>query len=187
MMVTARKPLTLNQFLKIPEQEPALEFEEGRITQKVSPRGQHSAVQSGILELFNRYGMPRRLARAFPELRFTFRQRSYVPDVAIYLWDRVLVDERGQVSSDPFPPPDIAIEIASPEQSIGVLIAKCQWYVDNEVKAALLADPADASLRYFRPGQPHQTCYGDERIDLGAILPGFELTARQVFASLEMR
>ena len=186
-MVTARKRLTLNQFLKLPEQEPALEFEEGRITQKVSPRAEHSGVQSGILRLFEEYCAPRRLARAFPELRFTLAGRSYVLDVSVYLWDHVLLDERGRVSSDPFPPPDIAIEIASPEQSVGVLIAKCHWYVENEVKAALLADPADDSVRYFLPGQPYQTCFGDDRIDLSWLLPGLGLTPREVFASLQMR
>lgn len=186
-MVTARKPLTLNQFLKIPEQEPALEFEEGRITQKVSPRGEHSTLQLGIAKQFDAYCLPRRLARAFTELRFTFAGRSYVPDVSVYLWDRVVLNERGEVSSDPFPPPDIAIEIASPEQSIGDLVVKCQWYVENEVKAALLADPADHALGCFLPGQPDRTLYGDERIDLSQVLPGFELSAREVFASLQMR
>jgi hypothetical protein len=31
--------LTLNQFLELPEEEPALEFEAGQVTQKMAPRG----------------------------------------------------------------------------------------------------------------------------------------------------
>jgi len=38
---------------KLPEREPPLEYEEGRITQKVSPKGKHSFVQGGLVDLIN--------------------------------------------------------------------------------------------------------------------------------------
>jgi Uma2 family endonuclease len=58
---------TLEEFLALPEVKPALEFEEGRIIQKVSPRGPHSVLQAELLEIFNRAGRPNKIARAFPE------------------------------------------------------------------------------------------------------------------------
>ena len=83
-MAIAPPTLTIDEFLQLPEAEPALEFEEGRIIQKVSPKGQHSSLQSELVELFNRFARPRKLALAFPELRTSFAGRSYVPDIAVY-------------------------------------------------------------------------------------------------------
>ena len=84
-MAIAEQHFSLEEFLNLPEQEPALEFEDGVVSQKVSPKGQHSGLQGDFVELVNRYTRTRKLARAFPELRATFAGRSYVPDVAVYL------------------------------------------------------------------------------------------------------
>ena len=48
-MATTSKKLTLEHFLKLREKEPALEFEEGRMRQKVSPKGEHSVVQVALV------------------------------------------------------------------------------------------------------------------------------------------
>ena len=37
-------PFTLEQFLRLPDYEPALEFLGGRIIQKMSPKHSHSAI-----------------------------------------------------------------------------------------------------------------------------------------------
>ncbi len=42
MVQTPTKPLTLDEFLKIPETKPASEFIEGKIIQKSMPQGKHS-------------------------------------------------------------------------------------------------------------------------------------------------
>ena len=92
-MAIADKPMTLEEFLELPEEEPALEFEDGKVTQKVSPKGRHSVLQLAVAEAFNRFAKPRKLAYAFPELRSTYGTVSLVPDVAIYRWDRIPRDE----------------------------------------------------------------------------------------------
>ena len=78
-MAIVRQELTLEKFLALPEREPALEYAaDGRITQKVSPKGQHSRLQFKIAEWFNRQTEPRRLALALPELRTTYAGASAV-------------------------------------------------------------------------------------------------------------
>ena len=70
-MATARQRLTLEAFLQLPEQEPDLEYVDGVVTQKVSPKGQHSSLQTDLAEMVNRATRGRKIARAFVELRFT--------------------------------------------------------------------------------------------------------------------
>src|SRR5579864_1874767 len=79
-MTVAPTQLTLEEFLKLPEEEPALEFEDGAVTSKVWPKGRHSTLQAELIERLNQSGRPRKLARAFPELRVTFGGASFVPD-----------------------------------------------------------------------------------------------------------
>ena len=185
-MAVSPKRLTLAEFLKLPEAEPALEFADGMVAQKVSPKGQHSALQLEVAQLFDRFARPRRLACAFPELRTTFGGASRIPDVAVYRWDRIPVEDAGRVANDFLEPPDIAIEIVSPEQSANALVRRCLWYVANGVRVALLIDPADESTLSFRPGQVPTSLRGPDRIEVGDLVPGFELTVQELFDALRM-
>jgi Uma2 family endonuclease len=72
---------TLEQFLRLPETKPALEFECGRITQKVTPTTEHALLQVRIARLFDDL----QLARAFTELRTVLPTASKVPDVAFFV------------------------------------------------------------------------------------------------------
>jgi Uma2 family endonuclease len=179
--------LTIEEFLALPEEKPALEYENGRVTQKVSPKGKHSTLQAGTVGLFDRFTVPRKLGRAFPELRTTFGGYSRVPDVSVYLWDRIPVDESGEVADEFFTAPDIAVEILSPEQRVNALVRRCTWYVEQGVKAALLLTPADHLVRLFRPGDPMAILRDADPIDLQDILPGFEVTVQDLFAPLIIR
>lgn len=183
-MAITQRQMTLEKFLALPEKKPALEYEEGRITQKVPPKGKHSALQLEIGQLFNQVGRPRKLARAFTELRVTLEGSSLVPDVAVYRWERIPRDESGEVANDFRELPDIAVEIVSPQQSVNRLIRRCLWFVVHGATAALLVDPADKSVLLFRPGQAMVVMRGTDRIDLGGILPGFQLTVQDLFDAL---
>jgi Uma2 family endonuclease len=135
-MAVAQARLTLEEFNQLPEAVPPLEFENGVVTQKVSPKGRHSVLQQELAERINQYGRRARLARAFPELRVTFSGASRVPDISVYGWDRIPVDAHGVIADDFFEPPDVAIEIVSPEQSVNALVRRCIQYIGQGVAPA---------------------------------------------------
>jgi Uma2 family endonuclease len=186
-MAVSQQRLTLGEFLELPEQEPPLEFEEGMVVPKVSPRGKHSLLQFAFCQLINQFAQPRRMALAFPELRISFSGRSVVPDVSFYRWDRIPIDSDNNVANEFSEPPDLAIEIVSPEQSVNALIERCLWYVVHGVKVALLVDPSNRSIVAFRPGQVPSVGRSSDEIDLADVLPGFQLTVEQLFAAMTIR
>lgn len=186
-MAIPQRQLTIDEFLRLPEEKPALEFAEGMATQKVSPKGKHSVLQAAICRLFDSFARARKLAMAFPELRTTFGGRSLVPDVAVYRWSRIPVDDQGRVANDFFEPPDIVVEIVSPEQSTNAVVRRCLWYVGHGVPVALLVDPSDESVLLFRPNQVPRALHGPEKIDLADVLPGFELAVQELFDSLSVK
>jgi Uma2 family endonuclease len=186
-MVTLRHGLTLEEFLDLPERKPALEYAaDGRVTQKVSPKGQHSRLQYKLAEWLNRQLEPGRVAFALPELRATFGGASYVPDVAVYRWERIPRTEDGEIADDFWEPPDVAIKIVSPRQGLARLIARCQWHVEHGVRLALLVVPRDRTVLVFRPYRTPQSLRGADVIALDELAPGLRLAVAEVFALLSL-
>jgi Uma2 family endonuclease len=183
-MAVPERRMTLEEFLELPEETPALEFEDGVATQKVPPQGQHAGLQGDILELINRVVRPAKLARAFPELRSTYGGRSRVPDIAVYRWDRVPVAPDGRIANDFREPPDMAIEIVSPGQGVNQLVARCASFVEQGARAALVVDPDHESVIEVRPGAIPIERHRGATIDLDDILPGLTLSVSEIFDGL---
>jgi Uma2 family endonuclease len=182
-VVLAQPGLTLEQFLQLPERKPALEYEDGVVTQKVSPKFRHSKLQFALASRLEAAARPRAI-HVLPEIRFSVQGRSYVPDIGVYLWDRVPAPPDGDFEDDLFIAPDIAVEILSPKQSTTAAIRRCHWYVANGAKIAMLVDPDDRTVLVVRPGGATLVVRGDEPIDITEILPAFRLTPAELFASL---
>jgi Uma2 family endonuclease len=79
------QPITLLEFLKLPETKPASEYIEGEIIQKPMPKTRHSRLQGRLIRAINEVVEESKLAYAFPKLRCTFGGRSIVPDIAVLL------------------------------------------------------------------------------------------------------
>jgi Uma2 family endonuclease len=176
--------MSLDEFLALAEEKPALEYVDGVVTQKVSPMIYHGRSQYKFAEGVNSYGEPRRLAMAFTETRSTFGGRSCVPDVGVYRWTNLPRRPDGKLLHEATTPWDIAVEIVAPKQSRRALEAKCRWYVANGVEVSLLLDPDREDVVRFGADGSRVVLRGDDRIDLDAILPGLVLTPATLFAAL---
>jgi Uma2 family endonuclease len=150
----------------------------------VSPKGQRSVLQTELWQRLDQAGRQHKRACAFTELRTSFAGASCVPDIAVYRCERIPLDDKGRVANDFQEPPDMAVEIVWPEQSVNALVRRCIWCVANGVSIALLVDPADESVLASRPDRPALAWRGPDRIDLSEVLPGLQLTVDELFASL---
>ena len=183
-MAIAREGLTLEEFLALPEEKPALEYFDGVVTQKVASRPRHSALQVRLaIYLEGRLG-PRKLGRVFTELRTAYGGAAPVPDLSVYRWERVPRGAAGGLADEAREPPDLAIEIRSPSQSLAALTRRCEWYVANGVRVALLLNDRDESIRAFRPDAPMTVHRGNDPISPREIAPRLRLVPAEVFAAL---
>jgi|GEM_PF-2668942 len=89
MVQALRQPLTLHEFLQLPETKPASEYINGEIIQKPMPKGRYSRLQGKLCATINQVAEETKIAYAFPELRCSFGIRSIVPDVAVFQWERI--------------------------------------------------------------------------------------------------
>ena len=175
--------LTLDEFLALPEEKPALEYADGEVTQKVSPNFWHGRLQFVVTGHLDRSGV----SSAAPETRTTFAGKSYVPDVIAFTWDRVPEGEHGEIPSDVSIPPDVAVEIRSPGQSLRDQVERCRWYVANGVRASLFIDPLRRAVQVIRAGVESGPLAGDDVVDLSDVISGCAFTVNELFAALRAR
>jgi Uma2 family endonuclease len=175
--------MTLDEFLALPEEKPRLEYADGVVTQKVAPQFDHTSLQTDILSRFNRLGQELQHGIARPETRIVTPGWSPVPAVSYYRKERVKPESPRRFGKIEIPP-DIAVEIISPDQSVGELLKKCLRYAEIGVAVSLVIDADDETVYAMRPGQPLQVLRGDDRIDLDDVLPGFDLAVNALFGSI---
>jgi Uma2 family endonuclease len=147
------KPITLVEFLKLPETKPAAEYIGGRIGQKPTPQGQHSIIQGELLVIINLVLKKSGIAIPLPELRCTFGDRSIVPDIAVFKNSRIPRTESGDIANSFTAAPDWTIEILSPEQSATKVLNNITHCLKHGSEMGWLIDPEERSILVCQSGR----------------------------------
>ena len=187
MVQTVSKIVTLDEFLAQPETKPACEFVEGKITQKTMPQGQHSTLQGELVSTINSVTKPPRIAWAFPELRCTFGDRSIVPDITVFEWDRLPTNDDGTIANRFMIYPDWTIEILSPDQSSTRVISNILHCLDHGTQLGWLMDPNEKILFAYAPKQQTR-CFdnGDVCLPVPTFAADLHLTLDQIWNWLKV-
>ena len=187
MVQIPTKLLTLSEFIKLPETEPASEYINGQIIQKPMPQGKHSKLQGNLVTQINEIVEPRKIALAFPELRCTFDGRSIVPDVTVFTWERIPVDENGDVANVFETYPDWTIEILSPGQSQTKVTGNILHCLKNGTTMGWLIDPMVRSILIYPPRkQPELLAKPEELLPVPDWAAELRLTVGDLFGWLKL-
>lgn len=187
MIQIPEKTITLEEFLKLPETKPASEYINGQVIQKPMPQGKHSKLQGKLATAINQVVEDQKIALAFPELRCTFGGRSIVPDVSVFAWNRIPVDDNGDIANV-FPIyPDWTIEILSPDQSPTKVTGNILHCLDNGCQMGWLIDPDERSILIYPSGQqPKFLQKSCELLPVPTLVSNLQLTAEDVFGWLKI-
>ena len=105
-----------------------------------------------------------------PDLAWVRRER----------WEALPLDERrkfGHIC------PDFAVEIRSSSNSLRLLQAKMQEYIDNGAQLGWLIDPLEKQVYVYRPGAPVERLDNPGVVSGDPVLPGFVLEPRGLWQS----
>jgi Uma2 family endonuclease len=186
MVQTPTKPITLEDFLRLPETKPASEFVDGQVIQKPMPQGKHSTIQRDLCTAIEAALKPLKVARAYPELRCTFGGRSTVPDVAVFDWERIPRDEDGKVANVFALAPDWTIEILSPDQSQTKVVRNILHCLSNGTQMGWLIDPEEELIFVYLADR---TIFvyeeKDDLLPVPEFAASFHLTVDRLFSWLE--
>lgn len=183
------KTLTLEEFLRVPgiDEPPYREYIDGRIETKMSPQKKHGRLGKRLMIHMDAYSEPRDLGETFPELRCTFANRSIVPDVVFLLDEHIETDENDVVLNPTPWPPDIHVEIVSPDKSAKKCREKLAHSVAHGCPLGWLIDPERMTVHVFRPGKRPQQVPDDGILEGDRVLPGYRLPVAELFEWLKRR
>ncbi|NMG08730.1 Uma2 family endonuclease [Brasilonema sp. UFV-L1] len=187
MVQLPSKTLTLEEFLKQPETKPASEYINGQIIQKPMPQGKHSIIQGELVSAINAITKPQKIALAFPELRCTFGRRSIIPDVAVFSWERIPLDNRGDVANVFEAAPDWTIEILSPDQSQTKVTSNILHCLEHGSRLGWLIDPDEQAVLVYPPKQQPQILQKEQEIlPVPRLVSDFQLSVEELFGWLKL-
>ncbi len=182
------KHLTLEEFLQQDyiDQSPSYEYINNEIIRKPMPQGKHSQIQYKICEIINQSSQKDKIVYALPELRCTFGNRSIVPDVAVFYWGRIPLDESEEIANQFNSYPDWAIEILSPNQKPTKVIDNILCCLDNGTQLGWLIDTEEKIIMVFQE-EKRLKIYRDEEVLPTINNLNLELNPNQIFSWLKIK
>jgi len=183
--------IALDRFLSQPETKPASEYIDGSIYQKPMPQGQHSRLQLKFCNTVNAVTEDKQIALALPELRCTFGNRSIVPDVAVFRWERLPINAEGEIENVFSIYPDWVIEILSPEQAPMRVIGNILHCLKHGTEMGWLLFPKERSLLIFQRDRQPIEINSEINVAQKLLVPNFleaelNLTVDRVFGWLKV-
>jgi Uma2 family endonuclease len=110
--------------------------------------------------------------------------RVRIPDVAFFSWDRI---PGRRVPREPMPTlaPDLAVEVLSVSNSRREMRLKREDYFRAGVRLVWEVDPQTRTVQVYTSPEESTTLAESDTLDGGAVLPGFSLPLRELFAELD--
>ncbi len=173
--------ISLEEFLKLPESQPASEYIDGCIYQKPMPHGEHNALQARLSRAINRVGIPQKNAYGLTELRCTFGGGSVVPDIVVFEWQRIPLDPNGRVAHRVEIAPDWTIEILSSGQSPNRIIKRISFCLKRGTKLSWFIDPEDQSVSVFQPDRLPEVKSDADTLPVLSALGDWQLSVSDIF------
>jgi Uma2 family endonuclease len=161
------------------------ELIEGVLVEKVMGF-RESLLAMFLAELLNAFIRPRNLGLVSgPDgtIRL-FAGRVRIPDVAFVSWDRL---PGRRVPTVPIPDlaPDLAVEVLSPSNTAAEMVLKRQDYFAVGVRLVWEINPDTRTVSVYSGPTAVVILTVADTLDGGAVLPGFTLAVRDLFAELD--
>jgi Uma2 family endonuclease len=184
MATLAAKPLTAEEFFRLPDpiDGSKQELVNGKVITVPPPGCEHGEVQINIGFLLKSYVKRTKAGRVVSESGVvTHRNKDSVrgPGLSYYSKKRMALGRRVVAYHDQ--PPDLCVEILSPDYSKNKLRKKIKEYFAAGVRMVWVVDPEDRSVTVLTSPKEGRTLYEDSKLDGGDVLPGFSCPISEFF------
>jgi Uma2 family endonuclease len=180
-MATVTAPLTVEQFLQLPEEQTLrCELVEGEIIGMSHAGSGHELVKSNIIDYLCAYNRQHRIGRVFSETMYKIRSsEARTPDVSFLLASRLPPRDLDK----PFEgSPDLAIEVVSSETA-EFLERKITRYLETGSRAVWVAYPKHRTL-WVHHADGSRVLKEDQHLEEADLLPGFRVLVADLFEGI---
>ncbi|MHB2017114.1 MAG: Uma2 family endonuclease [Candidatus Xenobia bacterium] len=179
--MTLHHQVSFDEFMSWPETRPYREYINGEVRQKAMPNAAHSLTQNAMgtrLEIWDPEGAVVTEQRCI--LHAGERSQTVLPDVAWFAQNRFTTNDKGFA----IVPPQLAVEILSPDDHYAEVEEKVTVYLDAGVSLVWIVDPIARNVTVHRPvGRP--VVVSTDGVLEDPILPGFALSLTELFGKLD--
>jgi Uma2 family endonuclease len=182
LMPEGTRLVTAEELERFPDDDWRYELVQGRLI-RMSPVGfEHGQVVVRLLTLLDGYARAGNVGTVLTEVGFKLKSNPdtvRAPDVAFIRKERLRTDRRRGFWHGP---PDLAVEVLSPDDRPGDIRSKVDEYLGCGTPLVLLVDPDARTITIHRRLAPPVTLEGaDDVVDLEEGVPGFHCTVADVF------
>lgn len=190
-MVTPAALMTAEELLAYPMPDKRVELVRGQLIVREPPGMRHGEYAARVAVALSNFLSRDRESRGATEIRgrvltcdagFTLARNPDTvrgPDVSYVSrerWAGPLPVGYGEFA------PDLAIEIMSPGDRVGALLAKVGDLLDAGSQLVWVVDPSRQLISVFRADGSQQILGVNDVLDGGAVLPGFAFAVAELFA-----
>ena len=182
-MVAQTQLMTADELLSLPDDGYRYELVRGELRKAPLNGAEHGIVAAHFALALSLYVEPHNLGTLVANAGFLIESdpdHVRAPDLAFVRRER---DEAAGYVPGYFPgPPDLAVEVISPHDRYTDVEEKVADWLAAGVQLVILVNPRNRSVTLRAPGQPPVTLTDQDTLDGGAVIPGWQMPVRDIFA-----
>lgn len=174
--------VTAEELERFPSDDRRYELVKGRVV-RMSPVGsRHGGVTVGLAFLLVQHVRAHALGAVVTDVGFVLATKPdtvRAPDLAFI--HRARIPETGLPRGFWKGPPDLAVEVLSPDDTRREVLAKVDEYLHHGVPLVLTVDPDDKTVTVFQANAAPATLGLDQELDISDVVRGFRCAVRDIF------
>ena len=175
--------LTSEDLWKIVADGSRYELSRGELVPMTPVGLQHSWIVARLGAFLTRYVMEKSLGIVGTEGGFKLQREpdtTRAPDLHFISQERLTKEGITQKFADY--PPDLAVEVLSPEDTASEILRKVQEYLAASVPLIWVVDPATKTVTIYRSLESVRVLCTDQELDGAEVIPGFRVKVSDIFA-----
>jgi Uma2 family endonuclease len=177
--------VTADELIRMPDDGFKYELVEGRLVTMTPAGGVHGQLSMRLGTALDIHVEAHDLGVVFPADTGFYLARApdtvRAPDVSFVRKERI--PEGGLPVGYWSGPPDLAVEVVSPNDSMAEVESKVQEYLRKGVQLVWVVFPKKRAVAVYRPGAPSDMLSEDDMLDGGEVVPGFRFPIARLFAA----
>jgi Uma2 family endonuclease len=174
--------LTAEDLWKVVADGSRYELSRGELVPMTPVGFQHSAIVGRLGMFLSRYVVDKRLGIVGMEGGFKLERDPdtlRAPD--IHFVSKARIEKEGITPKFADFPPDLAVEVLSPEDTVSETQKKVEEYLAGGVRMIWIVEPATKTVTVYRSHQDVKVFTADQELEGGDVIPGFRIKVVEIF------